>query len=298
MNPTSLPFEYPFQWDNESLREGAGVSPEGAAILKQRDRDLEDYLATLGGGGKPYATVVVAASDSIAADRARADYVCSGAADQTEINSAFRELSNSALGTGRVLLLEGTFHLTSNVQMGWRSTLQGQGRGTALQAAGAIIGVAMDEDALLLDLHVSGSDASGSVGVYTGGNHPVKVHRVGVDGCQIGVQAPSGGGQHEIVSCALGATTAGSPLSVDIGASPAVRDDTRIEQCSLSHGLRVFGARNLVLGNRFASGATINVVGGSDNCFAHNFLPGGLASFTDAGTTTQRGANFANGGKW
>lgn len=46
MNPTSLPFEYPFQWDNESLREGAGVTPEGAAILKQRDRDLEDYLAS------------------------------------------------------------------------------------------------------------------------------------------------------------------------------------------------------------------------------------------------------------
>ena len=48
MNPTSLPFEYPFQWDNESLREGAGVTPEGAAILKQRDRDLEDYLSGLG----------------------------------------------------------------------------------------------------------------------------------------------------------------------------------------------------------------------------------------------------------
>ena len=43
--PRSLPFEYPFQWDNESLREGAGVTPEGAAILKQRDRDLEDHLA-------------------------------------------------------------------------------------------------------------------------------------------------------------------------------------------------------------------------------------------------------------
>lgn len=45
MNPASLPFEFPFQWDNESLREGAGVTPEGAAILKQRDRDLEDYLS-------------------------------------------------------------------------------------------------------------------------------------------------------------------------------------------------------------------------------------------------------------
>ena len=45
MNPTSLPFEFPFQWDNESLREGAGVNAEAAAILKQRDRDLEDYLA-------------------------------------------------------------------------------------------------------------------------------------------------------------------------------------------------------------------------------------------------------------
>ena len=53
--PRSLPFEYPFQWDNESLREGAGVTPEGAAILGQRDRDLEDYLSALAvvsGAGK------------------------------------------------------------------------------------------------------------------------------------------------------------------------------------------------------------------------------------------------------
>lgn len=42
--PEGLPFEFPFRWDNESLREGAGVSVDAAATLGQRDRDLEDFL--------------------------------------------------------------------------------------------------------------------------------------------------------------------------------------------------------------------------------------------------------------
>lgn len=113
MNPTSLPFEYPFQWDNESLREGAGVTPEGAAILKQRDRDLEDFLATLGGGGGAPPTVFVAASDASEASRAMAHYTCDGTDDQEQINAALAECST--LGFGRVLLSEGNFSISAAV---------------------------------------------------------------------------------------------------------------------------------------------------------------------------------------
>lgn len=45
MTPDSLPFEYPFRWRNGELAERAGVDREAAAVLEQRDRDLEDYLA-------------------------------------------------------------------------------------------------------------------------------------------------------------------------------------------------------------------------------------------------------------
>ena len=106
MNPTSLPFEYPFQWDNESLREGAGVTPEGAAILKQRDRDLEDYLSTL---GLPW--VIVAAAN--APDRwkdAAGEYVCVGANDDAMVQAAV-----TAAGTDTVLLSPGTFNFDGPV---------------------------------------------------------------------------------------------------------------------------------------------------------------------------------------
>ena len=43
--PEGLPFEYPFRWRNETLAERSGVDLEAAALLEQRDRDLEDYLA-------------------------------------------------------------------------------------------------------------------------------------------------------------------------------------------------------------------------------------------------------------
>ena len=43
--PEGLPFEFPFRWQNEDLTRMAGVSPEAAALLEQRDRGLEDYLA-------------------------------------------------------------------------------------------------------------------------------------------------------------------------------------------------------------------------------------------------------------
>ena len=141
--PRSLPFEYPFQWDNESLREGAGVTEEAAATLRQRDRDLEDFLATLGGGGAFF----VAASDASATSRAVAHYICDGTNDEEEINAAIADCfaiaiaaGYSAYGnrqpSGRVLLSEGTFHIGGDgiVYTGDYSssapanlTLQGQG---------------------------------------------------------------------------------------------------------------------------------------------------------------------------
>lgn len=51
---TDLPFEYPFRWGNKDLAKAAGIDTEARALLEQRDRDLEDYLASLDlspGGG-------------------------------------------------------------------------------------------------------------------------------------------------------------------------------------------------------------------------------------------------------
>ena len=123
MTPDSLPFEFPFQWDNESLREGAGVTPEAAAILKQRDRDLEDFLA--GSAGVP--TILVAASDASDRTKAIAHYLCDGADDAEQINAALAECST--LGFGRVLLSEGNFAITNGVgDLPANVALQGLGK--------------------------------------------------------------------------------------------------------------------------------------------------------------------------
>ena len=189
MNPTSLPFEYPFQWDNESLREGAGVTPEGAAILKQRDRDLEDFLA--GSGGVP--TVLVAASDASDRTKAVAHYICDGNGDQEQINSAQQECfelavaggyngSDSNAPGGRVLLSEGTFHISAaiddrNPEVGTNGppnmTLQGLGmtatriKQTGIDFAVITHGVGYRLCDLTIDASaVTDIDKEGGLGVY------------------------------------------------------------------------------------------------------------------------------------
>lgn len=107
-----LPFEFPIRWESID----AGLSREAVSRLADRDRALEDYLGTIEGGGRPYATVVVAASDSIAADRARADFVCDGADDHDTLSEALDVLVEGGVG-GKVLLLEGTYTLDARLEI-------------------------------------------------------------------------------------------------------------------------------------------------------------------------------------
>lgn len=86
-----------------------------------------------GAGNKPYATVVVAASDSGAVDKANADYVCDGTSDQVEINNAFGDVLSSGTGGGKVLLLEGTFYIDGSIFIGDFTILEGQGQGTEIR---------------------------------------------------------------------------------------------------------------------------------------------------------------------
>lgn len=64
------------------------------------------------GGHKPYATRVIAASNSIAPGAHLADAVCDGTDDHEEIVAMVEELSSSAVG-GLVLLLEGDYDIAA-----------------------------------------------------------------------------------------------------------------------------------------------------------------------------------------
>lgn len=98
------------------------------------------------GAAKPYATLVIAAADSVAPGAEFADFVCDGIADDVQINAAINSLFDATFRGGRVLLLEGTYHLAALIDGGtnpfWSGggyegammniTLEGQGIGNTV----------------------------------------------------------------------------------------------------------------------------------------------------------------------
>ncbi|MDN7012333.1 hypothetical protein FGW20_04610 [Methanoculleus sp. FWC-SCC3] len=68
-------------------------------------------------------TIVVAASDSSATAKARADIQCDGTDDQVDIQAAFDELSSG----GTVALLDGTFNCAGSIYPGAKTMLRGEG---------------------------------------------------------------------------------------------------------------------------------------------------------------------------
>ena len=73
-------------------------------------------------------TLIVAASDSL--HKERADFVCDGVDDQEEINNAINSLP---AGGGKVVLLEGTYHLTAPIRiLKSNVVLEGNGWNTVL----------------------------------------------------------------------------------------------------------------------------------------------------------------------
>ncbi len=77
--------------------------------------------------GAMTATIVVAASDSL--NKAAANYVCDGTADNVEIQAAIDALP---AGGGKVVLLEGTYIVTAKLQIRSGTFMEGQGYGTII----------------------------------------------------------------------------------------------------------------------------------------------------------------------
>lgn len=81
-----------------------------------------------GAGGLRFATLVVAASDSL--DITRADYVCTGTNDDVTINTAIDALP---AGGGKVVLLEGTYNCAGVMKLTDNLTLEGMGESTIIK---------------------------------------------------------------------------------------------------------------------------------------------------------------------
>lgn len=100
------------------------------ALLERRDQALEDFLNTTG-GGKDWATVVIAAANTHKSGKASADLVCDGVADEVQFQKAIDSLPLylNTYPRGRIVLLEGDFNITPNASINCRSgsfILQGQ----------------------------------------------------------------------------------------------------------------------------------------------------------------------------
>ena len=126
------------------------------------------------GGGTP--TLVVAASDALESTKARADYVCTGADDELEVQAAIDLIETSGVATGRVLLSEGTFTMSANPDLTISTGLTLQGMGidqTTLDITGSsgFVGITGASGCQLKDFTVNvtgGQGVSLGAGVGTG----------------------------------------------------------------------------------------------------------------------------------
>lgn len=138
---------YPLAWTLPQIRKDLieGGMDQGMAaniadtlnkvMQKQAVDERLNYQAIEGiTGGKPYATIVVAASNSVAPGAVDADFVCTGTDDQITINAAIA----AAGDRGHVLLLEGLYDITDSIDVAGNNDLwiSGQGMGTHIRSDG------------------------------------------------------------------------------------------------------------------------------------------------------------------
>lgn len=187
-----------------------------------------------GGGGAP--TVVVAAADAHPIEKAKADYICTGSADQVTIEAAVGLLHGlSASRGGRILLTSGTFACNADIQVVDKIFLQGMGRYETIihttQAAGNFIGLGTDGG--LRDLTVMGTSAtvpSGAlVETYNTGN---LIENVLLSRGATGI-VDTGGGETTVVGC----NSELVPLFFDGSAGSAAVTITRSIVNAAGHGI-------------------------------------------------------------
>lgn len=122
-------------------------------------------------------TLLIAANDSSAKGKSMADYVCDGTEDESEINAAIALLTSG----GEVKLLEGTYNITSTINMASNIKLSGCGNGTILKITDSVnaglnvISIitpgnlsGRKENIIISDLKLYGNKANNSSGTQNG----------------------------------------------------------------------------------------------------------------------------------
>ena len=137
------------------------------------------------------ATFIVAAADSL--HKERADFVCDGVDDQEEINNAINSLP---AGGGRVVLLEGTYHLTAPIKiLKSNVVLEGNGWNTELFLEDGSDcnmieigdGATSLKSVVVRNMHLDGNKANQSAGhgIYVHGASGYEIYDVLIENCLI-----------------------------------------------------------------------------------------------------------------
>jgi PKD repeat protein len=124
------------------------------------------------------ASLMVAASDSSSTVKSQADFVCDGAADQSEIQAALNKLASG----GSVVLAKGTFNIQGIISMPAGTTLTGQGADSTFLKFTNDGRINVDKEYVTLDgFHMSGKGYSSGVkwlGVLNIRASHAKIHNI------------------------------------------------------------------------------------------------------------------------
>lgn len=206
-----------------------------------------------GGGGARFATIVVAPADATAASLAAADYVLTGTADQTILNTALAILGSWP--NGRLVILEGWVRPSGPINIPAGVMVQGMNRhnGTYVAPdaswAGAAIFTMGGQGAQLRDLHIQGGALTAAAyGVSVTANDCVlgNVRIVG----QFARFINLGGYSNTVRDCIL----AGAAVAADTsyGVYSTGIDSNRVQNCRIEEmgtGISTAGNYEHIVGN-------------------------------------------------
>lgn len=151
---------------------------------------VANMRTSMDSSGKGGESAMVASSTAPATIKARADYLCDGSADQTEINTALAVYKS-------VVLSEGTFNLSGSILVNDGNWLQGQGKNTTILQVGngmnasaiAPIGTTNIYFGKIAGLKINGNKANNTSGH---GIYAAYFHTWTIQDCHINESADSG----------------------------------------------------------------------------------------------------------
>lgn len=305
--------------------------PESVLDLARRfqypDMDTVTPLAQpSGGGGTP--TVVVAAANATDISKSKADYICSGANDQTTVLEAISVIEATGVG-GRLLLTEGQFNFVAANDTIIQSnqaglTIEGMGPEATTIVVTGVFGAgdgvfdcsAADVQIRQLRLEENTNDASAHFGIITGGD---RSRVIDVDGWVTGsasVFLQLDGSLSMARGLNIEEGTVGIRSSAQFGSISECNiftHDTGVTLDSTSTSMRVVNNHIngfskaieiidsddiVIVGNKLDAVSPVDVTNSDTLVMAGNVMDCSGAAIIGTGTNWQITGNIITGGTW